>query len=221
MRILAAIALVVVIASTSQAEVTVIASFANPQQTTAVAAYQTYGDVMDGMFVTANGSSSALWADTALQSGAAIGPNWSLAETGDTFEGIWTLTSQTDLTSLTIDAGAGDTMFDLAVSSGFGTPNSYNGWAFQLINPGSYSGDIQVTYSGPVSLVGDYPYGDLYRYMNIEFSSPFVGVLTFRADTDNASLGDDITPTVPVPGALVLAGIGSTLVRLLRRRQAA
>ncbi|MEN6578949.1 MAG: hypothetical protein ABFD90_21575 [Phycisphaerales bacterium] len=218
MRIIATIAMVAVMASMSQAAVTVVTSPANPQHTTAVAEFQTLGDMMDGMVVTVNSSDSAIWADTGAGAGAASGAEWVLAESGDTYGGYWTLTSRTSITSLAIDAGAGNTMFD----TGFGgdTPGSYGGWAFSLVNAGGYNGDIEVTYSGPVSLTGDSFYGDLYRYMNVAFSSAFTGTLTFISDTDNASLQGDINPSVPAPGALVLVGFGSALVRYLRRKQA-
>ena len=64
MRIIATIALAAVLTSVSQAAVTVGTSGVNPQTTTAVASYQTYGSDMDGMIVTANGSDSGTWADT-------------------------------------------------------------------------------------------------------------------------------------------------------------
>ncbi|MEN6425757.1 MAG: hypothetical protein ABFE13_10365 [Phycisphaerales bacterium] len=219
MRIITTIAMVAVMASMSQAAVTVVTNPANPQHTTAVATYQTTGAMMDGMVVTVNGSDSAIWADTGATSGAASGAEWSLAETGDTFGGYWTLTSRTSITNVMVDAGAGNTMFDI-LGSDYYTPDSYLGWAFDLVDAGGYNGDIEVTYSGPVSLTSDSFYGDLYRYMNVAFSSAFTGTLQFISDTDNASIQGDINPSVPVPGALVLVGFGSALVRYLRRKQA-
>ncbi|NQV32478.1 MAG: PEP-CTERM sorting domain-containing protein [Phycisphaeraceae bacterium] len=83
----------------------------------------------------------------------------------------------------------------------------------------NYNGNIDVTYSGPVSLSGQSFQGDLYRYMLIEFSNTFYGSMEFLADTDNAAFPGDITPTVPAPGALVLAGLGTSLAGVLRRRR--
>ncbi|MBP7050011.1 MAG: hypothetical protein KBE65_03260 [Phycisphaerae bacterium] len=221
MKIIAAISMVVVLASMTQASVTVVTSSANPQQTTAVATYQTFGDTMDGLIVTVNGTDSAVWVDTGSQAGAATGTEWSLAESGDTWEltSAWTLTSSIGIASLMIDAGAGDTMFDIVYGS-YLTPNSADGRPFTLVDAGGYEGDLVVTYSGPVTLIGDSFYGDLYRYMTVAFSEEFSGTLIFRTDTDNAYFPDDIEPTIPAPGALLLAGIGAAMLRSLRRRQA-
>jgi hypothetical protein len=209
MRIIAALVMVAVLASVSQATVTVVTSPANPQEVVAIAQYQTYGDMMDGMTVTANGSDTAVWATTGAGAGAASGSGWSLAESGDTFSSVWTLTSDISLDSLTIDARLGRTVFDMVMDPTL-TPGSERGRPFTLVDAGNYTGDILVTYSGPVSLEGQSFYGDLYRYMTIDFSTPFTGVLTFLADTDNP---------VPAPGALILGGLGSVVVSWLRRRR--
>ena len=219
MRVLAALVVVAVLASTSQAVVTVLTNPSNPQQTTAVAGFATSGDMMDGMVVTVNGSSTGAWADTGVGAGAASGTGWTLAESGDTFSSNWTFMSNLGTTGVRIDAGAGSTMFDVIVDPEL-TPGSARGGPFELVSAGSYAGDIAVVYSGPIRLTGDPFQGDLYRFMNISFSSPFTGNLVFLTDTDNASIIGDITPTIPAPGALVLAGLGSAVVSWLRRRRA-
>src|SRR5512143_1608987 len=63
----------------------------NTWVTTALTGYSTYGDMMDGMTVTAyfagGGSQSALWQDTGVGAGQAAGTDWYLSEVGDTFDG--------------------------------------------------------------------------------------------------------------------------------------
>ncbi len=113
MRITAVLVMVAALASVSQATVTVVTSPDNPQEVLAIARYQTYGDMMDGMQVTANGSDTAVWADTGAGAGAASGSGWSLAQSGDTFSSAWTLTSDISLNSLTVDALLGRTVFDM------------------------------------------------------------------------------------------------------------
>ena len=218
MRAFAALMVVVVLASTSQAVVTVLTNPSNPQQTTAIAGFSTAGDMMDGMVVTVNGSSTGNWADTGAGAGAASGTGWTLAEAGDTFGSIWTFTSSINVAGLRIDAGAGSTMFDAVMDPEL-TAGSARGWPFELVSAGGYTGDIEVVYSGPISLTGDPFRGDLYRFMNVAFSSPFLGSLSFIADTDNAKIQGDISG-IPAPGALVLAGLGSAGVSWLRRRRA-
>lgn len=205
-------------AGVSQATVTVNRSGANPQETTAIAAYATYGDDMIGMLVTANDTDTQIWGALTGTYGVQ-GNGWSLTESGHTFSSNWTtLTTTAGLDSLFIDAGPGDTIFDTLNGQDY-TPGSADGREFDLTSLTNYNGHIDVTYSGPVSLSGQAFQGDLYRYMLIEFSETFTGSLGFRADTDNAAFSGDITPTVPAPGALVLAGLGTSLAGVLRRRR--
>jgi hypothetical protein len=217
MRAIAVLAVISFVASTSFGAVNVSRININPQQTTAIADYATTGAEMAGMLVTANGTDTVAWAAT----GVAAGTGWSLSETDDTFNGYWTLLSEMELSSLFIDGAPGDTMFDTIMDPEL-TPGSARGREFTYIsNNAGYNGDINVTYTGPVSLTGDPFAGDMYRYMRIDFTIPFRGELVFQADTDNALIAGDITPGVPAPGALLLASLGSAGVAWFRRRQRA
>jgi hypothetical protein len=111
---------------------------------------------------------------------------------------------------LTIDAGAGDAVFDTSRTSE-GTTGSAYGWAFERTstNPGLMVG---AQYRDLVSLNGYAPVGDLYRGLNFIFTwdaggMGFLGTMSFIADTDNLSIQGDITPT-PEPTTMLLLGLG-------------
>jgi hypothetical protein len=82
------------------------------------------GEDMAGMLVTAtfgNGTSQTVaWEATGADAGAAAAFSWSLSQTGNTIGdfdgttifGIWTLASNRNIVSLTVDAFAGDVIFD-------------------------------------------------------------------------------------------------------------
>ena len=160
--------------------------------TTALTGYSTWGDMMDGMAVTAtflDGSSdSATWGTTGSGSGGAFGSNWSISVSGDTFGSSWYLGNgnrASSLTSLSIDAGLGDTVFDV-LGSDYYSPGSALGWAFDS----DTSLDVIATYSGSVSVGGTW-YGDLYRFLKIDIGGDgllFDGVLAFISDTDNLQI---------------------------------
>ena len=209
-----------VLTSGSFGAVTIDRVNVNPQRTTALAQFNTTGDDMAGMQLRVNGTDTATWAITGAEAGGATGTGWSLTETGDTGLADWTLSSSIGMQTLFIDAGPGDTVFD-TIPGVVDTPGSEVGIPFELQDSGGFDGDIRVTYTGPVRLTGAAFAGDLYRFMRVEFTTPFTGTLTFRADTDNAAVRGDIIPVIPAPGALVLASLGSAVWVWIRRRAGA
>ena len=142
---------------------------------------------------------------------------------GDSYSDAWVLgvldPKENDvIKSIFIDAGIGGTVFDVW-SESHGTTDSAYGYPFTVINStGNF--DITATYSGGVQIGGAAPVGDLYRYLDIDFTSRaiddsggsyqgYFGVndsMSFRADTDNLRF-DDIAP-VPEPATMLLFGTG-------------
>jgi hypothetical protein len=164
--------------------------------TTALTGFQTYGNMMDGMSVTAyfvgGGSSQQFWADTTALSGGVTGTGWSLSQSGDTFGGDWTFSNTgTAISRLVMDGVSGDTIFDIDWQPYPGTDGSANGWTFDT----NYTGNLTATYRNILALTGNAPVGDLYTMM------------TFKADTDSAATAGDIKP-VPEPITLLLLGLG-------------
>ena len=176
--------------------------------TTAIDQFSTDSADMNGMTVTATFLGGAT--DTQIWNSGVTGTGWGLSVGGDTYNNYWPLSlsvsSDVNLASLSIDAGTGDTVFDVVDDFGSyypGSPNSANGYPFYT----SSTAYINATYSDRVT-VNNVFYGDLYRTLTLDFGSNGLSSgFSFRADTDNLQIEGDLNP-VPEPSTILLMGAG-------------
>ncbi len=189
--------------------------------------WQTFGNTMDGMQVTAtfgNGSETKTWEDTS----GAVGTGWSLVmqymATANTWFDYawWILTNNTNspITSLVIDGRPGNTVFDIILDdSDEYSPGSENGRAAVANSDISPYLNVDVLYSTQVTVKGTF-YDDLYQTVTFDFSStgyPSAGLqpghsFWFALDTDNVN-------PVPEPATMLLFGIGAMGIAAFRKRK--
>ena len=222
LTVVVAVASTVLLAPPSHAIITVTQVLGTLNVTTALTGFETTGNEMVGMSVTAffagAPSQTAIWTAGGGLSGSAVGTGWSLSQTGDTFSAPWTLANNTgnSMTRLLIDAGDGSTVFDRTFGNAQGTPGSASGNDFEVPGP-LPPFNILATYRDQVALTGNPPVGDLFRNLDVMFTSvggfPTGSNLTFLADTDSALIRDDVRPApVPEPGLFALLGSGLAVV---------
>ncbi len=175
--------------------------------TTALGSQSITGADMDGMTVTVfyeNGFSHVL---PLVSDGGAAGIVDSpgrifMLVKGDTDFVQWSLENRSDprrsqgIMRVVMDAGPGNSIFDTDLGGLAGTPGSGPGRTFQL--SGSVPWDILVTYRDEVALSGQPAVGDLFRFLEIEFTNagglPAGRAIFFRADTDGILIDGDIGP---------------------------
>jgi hypothetical protein len=169
-----------------------------PSEATTLTGFSTDGSMMSGIEVTAgflDGTSQTLiWGATGDKSGGVFGPNWSLTESGNSFDSPWILSNfGQGLTSLVIDTIPGNTVFDI-YPYGEGLPHtdgSADGWGYQTLAGQSPNG---AAYTDPIDISA----GDLFGTLSLYWTSGFTGTMLFRADTDTGSSRDPVQPRDPV-----------------------
>jgi hypothetical protein len=190
-------------------------------ETGMMAEWDTVGNDMSGMMITAyfsNGTSnSATWG---LGAGA-VGNGWSLtldSYTKSTYTdtiatgALWNLdvtNSNLALDKIVINGAPGNTVFDrinypiITPGSAFGWPIDWTRWSGSATNT-----DFTATYSTPVKLGSlPAPLFDIYSTLTIDFDNSHYfsssDVFKFYADTDNI-----VNSPVPEPISLFLFGTG-------------
>jgi hypothetical protein len=211
-------------AATSAQALNFVEDNSSPINIPGLAGFQTTGNDMGGLVVTATfgtiGADTAIWQALGGTSGQAVGNGWSLRVDVDTFSvDAWEFTYDFDTTgrllSLELDGDGNLTVFD-RTDPDPGTNGSASGrdWASGDFD----TTDTVVTYSVPVGIGGNAPVGDLFQNVLIEFNVDLSNLQSFlfSQDADN-----DSRILLPAPASLSLLGFGLIGLAAIRRRRAA
>lgn len=213
-------------AGQAQAAATIYKDLSTVSYITGLTQYATYGDMMDGMSVTAyfagGGSETRSWLHTGVGSGGVTGTGWSLGLSGDSFSSNWIFdfavgTNPLVLTKLVLNGDPGLTVFDkyFCDINIIGCPEKEGSLGSELGLDFVFAGNetADVTYANAVALAGNAPVGDIWYSLTIDFGR--IGIssdFSFKQDTDN------VVSRVPEPAALALFGVGLIGLGLTRRR---
>lgn len=166
------------------------------QAATVLTGFQTTGADMGGMEITVDFldglSETSIWAPINSSSGSASGDDWSLSQSGNTFNGfdnpwVFAYSGTGTITSLNINAVPGNTVFDI-LPVDFGTPGSADGGAFTVTG-----GQAPTTFDYSVPI--DISVGDLFGQLTLTWDGGFgAGTLAFLADTDSGTIDNPVTP---------------------------
>jgi hypothetical protein len=228
-------------ATTAQAQ-TVNFAPGSPVNSPALTGFQTQGQNMVGMRVTATFVDGSIFSDswrdlTGGFHGAQVAGRFRLAmgSTDDSFTSNWLFSSLATggpgVRSVRVEGREGRTLFDSCwrtrndcTSNIEGTVGSALGWTFQTTG-GSYGGSVTALYTNLVGVGGDAPVGDLFEELNFRFDAD-LGLIggqsyTFRADTDNSRFDAPPPQIVPEPSTYALLATGlAGLSAVARRRRA-
>ena len=224
------LAIVALLGTAARGALTVQLSAGTPFSVSTVNDFSPNGFSMAGMQVTAtfkdSTSQTVTWTATDAISGNALGTDWSLAESSDTFDHLWSLTNNTGklMTGLLLEGGAnGHFVFDaqgdgspsLATTRGrlpsadpnnpkTGTLGSQFGGTFDPFDNSVYGMSVTATYVNAVQLGAASPVGDLWTTLRIDFGTNNMGStgllsingFQFQFYADTDLFGDSQTPPV-------------------------
>ena len=190
----------------------------------------TFGTDLVGMSVTATfadkTTETLTWGDLSSMEdrhlGGVSGANYSLSFSTEAF----TLSTTSLLTSLSIDAGSGNALFDILRYVKDGTRGdtwgTKIGFPYETVGGDDLFGDIVASYSDAISFRGIAEGTDAFKTLTINYAGllggGLLGTTQFTTDLDSLKVAGDLTP-VPLPATLPMMAFGAGALVLMRRRQ--